>query len=584
MAFELFGFELVKKKPEAEEAKTKPSFVQRENDDGAVLVAPSGGYGTFVDLDGTVRSEAELITKYRTMVENPEVHQAVNEIVNEMVEVEEEEVVKIDLSNIDATDPIKEAIEKAFDEVLTLLNFNAQAYEIIRRWYVDGRLYYHLVIDTQKPKLGIHELRYVDPRKIRKIRELIKRRLGMGNDGQGVEGAVAEVKNEYYLYNDRGFAQGVTTGQPITATATGIKIADDAVVQISSGLTDINGSMVLSYLHMASKALNQLRAIEDASVIYRLARAPERRVWYIDVGNLPKAKAEQYVQSIMTKHKNRLTYDAATGEYRDDRKFMTMLEDYWLPRREGGKGTEVETLPAGENLGEMDDVLYFQKKLYASLSVPVSRLNSDALFSIGRATEITRDEVSFGKFVSRLRNRFAVLFTKVLGRQLVLKQVMSIEDWEKLAPKIKYDFAHDNYFMEMKDSEVQMNRMDLLESISKWIGHFYSNDWVNKNVLRLTEEEVEEMQAQIEEEKSHPIYSNPVPGQEDPMMAGLDGMGPEEMGGAPPMGPDGEPMDPSQTGQEAPEEPLPSEKQDQRKAAKEKPQQTRQPKRKSHPG
>jgi hypothetical protein len=584
MGFDLFGYELVKKKSDSEEQQAKPSFVQKENDDGAVVVAPSGGYGTFVDLEGTVRSEAELITKYREMSLNAEVNKGINEIVNSMVAIEEEVAVKIKLEECNASDLVKDAIEQAFEEIMTLLNFNNQSYNIIRRWYIDGRLYYHTIIDIKNPKDGIQELRYIDPRKIRKIREVTKRRIASqtSSSGGGADAAVTEIKNEYYLYNERGFATSVSNQTPIAATATGLKIAEDSVALITSGLTDANGSMVLSYLHYAIKALNQLRAIEDASVIYRLARAPERRVWYIDVGNLPKAKAEQYVASIMNKHKNRLTYDAGTGEYRDDRKFMTMLEDYWLPRRENSKGTQVETLPAGENLGEMDDVLYFQKKLFDTLQVPQSRLNTDTPFTLGRATEITQDEVSFGKFIQRMRNQFSYLFTKLLERHIVLKQIMSLEDFQKIAPKIKYDFAHDNYFMEMKESEVQMNRFDLLEAASKWVGYYYSNEWVNKNILRLTEEEVDEMKDQIEEEKSDPIYSQPVPGTEDPMMDGLDGMGPEEMPmDGPQDGSDGPPDNQygGDSNQPPPDEPLPSEKQDQRI----KTQQRRDPRKKSHP-
>lgn len=584
MALDLFGYELVKKTSEADENKTKPSFVQKENDDGAVVVAPSGGYGTFLDLEGTVRSEAELITKYREMSLNAEVNKGVNEIVNSMVAVEEDVAVKIVLEECNATDLIKDAIEQAFEEVLTLLNFNSQSYNIIRRWYIDGRLYYHTIIDISNPLEGIQELRYVDPRKIRKIREVTKRRLGTqsASDGSGPDAAVTEIKNEYYIYNERGFSQNVNRQSPVPASATGLKIAEDAIALITSGLTDVNGTMVLSYLHYAIKALNQLRAVEDASVIYRLARAPERRVWYIDVGNLPRVKSEQYVASIMNKHKNRVTYDATTGEYRDDRKFMNMLEDYWLPRRENSRGTEVETLPAGENLGEMTDVEYFQKKLFDTLQVPQSRLNTDQPFTLGRATEITQDEVSFGKFIQRMRNQFSGLFTKLLEKQVSLKQIMSVEDFQKIAPKIKYDFAHDNYFMEMKESEVQMNRMDLLQATSQWVGYYYSNKWVNKNILRLTEEEVEQMKAEIEEEKMDPIYSQPVPGTQDPMMDGLDGMGPEEM----PMD-DGDPNgggdapDTYEGGSNVQQEPdpLPSEQRDQRV----KTQQRRDPRKKSHP-
>lgn len=535
----LFGFEIVRKQPEVaqQQANTQPSFVQKENEDGAVVIAPSGAFGTFVDLDGSIRSEAELISKYRDMaVNSPEVDAAIDEIVNEAISVEEEDTVKIILDDVDATDEVKEELMKCFEEVLDLLNFNNHAYDIIRRYYIDGRLYYHAVIDVAHPDEGVKELRYIDPRKIRKIREVIRRRATAQDQHLGPEGTIVVIKNEYYIYNERGFNYNTTQQQQASqgAAATGIRIAPDSIAHASAGLSDVNGTMVLSYLHKAIKPLNQLRAIEDASVIYRLARAPERRVWYIDVGNLPKMKAEQYVRDIMVKHKNRLTYDAATGEYRDDRKFLTMLEDYWLPRREGGKGTEVTTLPAGDNLGVMEDVLYFQKKLYSSLNVPVNRLNSDALFSLGRATEVGRDEVKFGKFIARFRNRFGQLFTKIMRRQVVLKGIMSIEDFDKIAPKFKYDFAHDNYFMEMKDNEVMTTRMDLLERVSQWVGRYYSNKWVCKYILRQSEEEVEEMKQEIVEEANDPIWSQPMPtqgGGMDGMMGDMGNMGPEELGG-----------------------------------------------------
>lgn len=542
--FTLFGYEILRKKTEEEDAKKQPSFVNKENDDGALVVAPSGAFGTYVDLDGTIRSEAELITRYRDMSFNAEVDAAIDEIVNEAISVEEEDTVKIDLDEVNADDPVKEAVQKAFDRVLRLLNFNQNAYDIIRRWYIDGRLYYHMVIDVTDTKAGIKELRYVDPRKIRKIREVVKKRAQSNSVAVGgADGTMVEVRNEYYIYNEKGFNYSSGTSQPaVTATATGLRIANDSVAFVTSGLTDVNGTMVLSYLNKAIKPLNQLRAIEDSSVIYRLARAPERRVWYIDVGNLPRMKAEQYVRDIMVKHKNKLTYDAATGEYRDDRKFMTMLEDYWLPRREGGKGTEVETLPGGENLGEMEDVLYFQKKLYASLNVPINRLDSDSLFSLGRATEVTRDEVKFGKFIARLRNRFGQLFTKILEKEVVLTGIMSIEDWKKIAPEIKYDFAHDNYFMEMKDTEVAQSRAELMQSYEPYVGYYFSHDWVNRHIWRLKDEDVEEMKEKIEEEKSDPIYSQPLPGQQPDMMDPMAmGMGPDELGMGGPPGADGPP-------------------------------------------
>jgi hypothetical protein len=485
----LFGFEFKRDIP----VDTAPSFAPKESDDGAVVVAAGGSYGTYIDLDGTVRTEAELVTKYREMSLQPEIDAAVDEIINESIDIDEEKIVDINLDDIEISDKLKKIIRDEFQNVLSLLDFNRKAYETYRRWYIDGRLYYHVVIDEKDTKAGIKELRYIDPRKIRKIREIAKRRVPGGDGGITV---IPKTQNEYFIFNDKGFNYGNKAVGPST---TGLKIAKDSVVHVMSGLTDTQGTMVLSYLHKAIKALNQLRTLEDALVIYRLARAPERRIWYIDVGNLPKMKAEQYVRDIMVKHKNRLIYDGATGEVRDDRKFMTMLEDYWLPRREGGRGTEVTTLPGGQTLGEMDDVLYFQKKLYQTLNVPVSRLNSDTLFSIGRATEITRDEVKFARFITRLRSRFSTLFTHVLEKQLVLKQIMSIEDWEQIESKIKYKFAKDNYFTELKDAEVLQNRTQLMMTMEQGglIGKYYSHEWARRNILQQSDDDIEEQDKEI---------------------------------------------------------------------------------------
>ena len=429
----LFGFEFRRVQP----VEPEPSFVPKETDDGALTISAAAAYGTYVDLDGTVRTEAELVTKYREMALQPEIDSACDEIVNEMMDISEDKIVTIDLDHIDAlTDPVKKKIQAEFEYCLTLLDFERRAYEIARRWYVDGRLYYHAMIDQKDTKAGIKEIRYIDPRKIRKVREISKR--PVANQPVDSQITLPITRNEYYMYNERGFNYGNKVVGPNT---TGLKIAKDSIVHIVSGLTDTQGTMVLSYLHKGIKALNQLRVLEDSLVVYRISRAPERRIWYIDVGNLPKLKAEQYVRDIMVKHKNRLIYDGNTGEVRDDRKFMTMLEDFWLPRREGGRGTEVTTLPGGQSLGQMDDVLYFQKKLYQTLNVPVNRLNSDALFSLGRATEVTRDELKFARFITRMRGRFSVLFLKLLEKQLVLKNVMTIEDWQKIESKIKFDFA-----------------------------------------------------------------------------------------------------------------------------------------------
>jgi len=493
---QLFGFEFRKTKPE----EIAPSFVPRETDDGAVTVSAAAAYGTYVDLDGTVRTEAELVTKYREMALQPEIDGAVDEIVNEMMDISEDKIVDIQLDQIDnLSDPVKKVVQKEFEHCLSLLDFNRRAYEIARRWYIDGRLYYHAIIDEKDPKSGIKEIRYIDPRKIRKVREISKKPITT----QAVDAQISipVIRNEYYLYNERGFNYG---NKVVGPTTSGLKITKDSIIHTVSGLTDTQGTMVLSYLHKGIKALNQLRVLEDSLVIYRISRAPERRIWYIDVGNLPKMKAEQYVRDIMVKHKNRLIYDGATGEVRDDRKFMTMLEDFWLPRREGGRGTEVTTLPGGQTLGQMDDVLYFQKKLYQTLNVPVNRLNSDALFSLGRATEVTRDELKFARFITRMRGRFAAIFLKMLEKQLVLKQVMTIEDWKIIEPKIKFEFSKDNYFEELKDAEVITNRINLMALMeqSQLIGRYYSVQWARKNVLNQTEEEIKEQDEQIEEEGS----------------------------------------------------------------------------------
>jgi hypothetical protein len=486
---ELFGFELRKKKQELE----LPSFAPpKDSDDGAVVVSAGGAFGTYVDLDGTVRSEAELVTKYREMSLQPECDAAVDEIVNESFSIDEEHIVQINLEELKINDNIKKIIRDEFQHCLNLLEFNKFAYEVFRRWYIDGRLYYHVIIDEKNPSAGIKEVRYVDPRKIRKVREVQKKKIQANNPGDSV---VTKTVNEYFIFNDKGFNFGNKAVGPST---TGLKIAKDSILHVVSGLTDNQGTMVLSYLHKAIKPLNQLRTLEDALVIYRLARAPERRIWYIDVGNLPKMKAEQYVRDIMVKHKNRLIYDAQTGDIRDDRKFMTMLEDYWLPRREGGRGTEVTTLPGGQTLGQMDDVLYFQKKFLNALNVPVSRLNSDALFSVGRATEITRDELKFTKFCIRLRNRFSQLFTEMLKKQLVLKGVTTLEDWNNIVDDIRYDFAKDNYFTELKQSEILEGRINQARNIQDMVGKYYSHEWVRKNVLHQSDDDIEENDNQVQ--------------------------------------------------------------------------------------
>lgn len=510
MAIDLFGFQFKRKedKPEI------PSFTPtKETDDGALVVSAGGAYGTYVDLDGTVRSEAELVTKYREMSLHPECDSAIDEIVNESIAIDEKNLVKINLDDLKVSENLKKVIRDEFDYCLRLLEFNKFAYEVFRRWYIDGRLYYHVMIDDKNPKAGIQELRYIDPRKIRKVREVQKKRAAQNLS----EVSITKVVNEYYIFNDKGFNFGNKTVGPNT---TGLKIAKDSILHVVSGLTDNQGSMVLSYLHKAIKALNQLSTLEDALVIYRLSRAPERRIWYIDVGNLPKMKAEQYVREIMVKHKNRLIYDAATGQVRDDRKFMTMLEDYWLPRREGGRGTEVTTLPGGQNLGQMDDVLYFQKKFLQTLNVPISRLNSDALFSIGRATEITRDELKFERFITRLRSRFSQLFLKMLEKQLVLKEITTIEDWKAIQNQIRFDFAKDNYFAELKRAEILQGRISQARDMQDMAGKYVSHNWIRKNVLLQPDEDIELQDQMImaENQTNDPRWLNPLIMQNEQMM------------------------------------------------------------------
>jgi hypothetical protein len=509
---ELFGFELRRK----DKQDQIPSFAPKETDDGAVVVAAGGSFGTYVDLDGTVRTEAELVTKYREMALQPECDSAVDEIVNESMSIDEKQIVDVNLDDIAVSENVKKAIRDEFNNCLQIMDFSKHAYDIYRRWYIDGRLYYHVIVDDKDPKAGIKELRYIDPRKIRKVREVAKKRI----DASAASGdaSITKTVNEYFIFNDKGFSYGSKTTGPAT---TGLRIAKDSILHVVSGLTDNQGTMVLSYLHKAIKALNQLRTLEDALVIYRLARAPERRIWYIDVGNLPKMKAEQYVRDIMVKHKNRLIYDAETGAIRDDRKFMTMLEDYWLPRREGGRGTEVTTLPGGQTLGQMDDVLYFQKKFLQCLNVPVSRLNSDALFSIGRATEITRDELKFGRFIVRLRSRFSHLFIKMLEKQLVLKGIMTIEEYNDLAHKIRFDFAKDNYFTELKDNEIAEARVNLARNFQDMAGKYYSHHWIRKNILKQTDDVVAEEDVNInaENEAQEPRWVNPAIEQNMQMIA-----------------------------------------------------------------
>lgn len=506
---DIFGFEIKRRQQEP------ISFTPKAGDDGAVVVAEGGVYGTYVDMEGSIRTEAELVNKYREMAQHPEVDMAIDDIVNESISQETEvKTVELVLDDLEQPDRVKKLLISEFDEVLRLLEFNDQAYEVFKRWYVDGRLYYHAILDNEDPRKGIVELRYIDPRKIRKVREVKKKKLATNVP-------VSQTSGEYYVYNDKGFGKTSGSGAIPSSSVTGLKIAKDSIVHCTSGLTSTNGDLVQSYLHKAIKPLNQLRTMEDSLVIYRVSRAPERRIFYIDVGNLPKMKAEQYLRDQMTRFKNKLVYDSASGEIRDDRKFMTMLEDFWLPRREGGRGTEISTLPGGQNLGQMDDVVYFQRKLYKSLNVPITRLDPEVQFNFGRATEITRDEVKFAKFVNRLRNKFSALFIRILERQLILKGITTPEEWDSIKQSIRFKFAQDNYYAELKETEVLRDRMAMLRDIDDYAGKYYSHEWIRRNVLRQSDEDIDDIDKQITDEQNNTQYY-PEPPQGEPSQDGQE--------------------------------------------------------------
>lgn len=503
MALSLFGFEIKRK----EENEKLASFAPEVKDDGAVIVSSGGSYGTYLDLDGTVRSEAELITKYRELAQQPEVDEAIEHIINDAIIIEEQQkIVEIILDDSKFSDSVKKAITKEFENVCDLLDMNRYAYDIFRKWYIDGRLFYHVIIDEEDISAGIKELRYIDPRKIRKIREVKKKKVDKSNP---LSPMIQKTENEFYIYNDSGFNSKVGP-QPDTATANGMKIAKDSIIHVPSGLTDKDGSMILSYLHKAIKPMNQLRALEDATLIYRISRAPERRIFYIDVGNLPKIKAEQYMRDIMTRHKNRLVYNSADGSIRDDRKFTTMLEDYWFPRRDGNRGTEVKTLEGGQNLGELSDVKYFEQKLFKSLSVPIGRLDSEkSSFNPSMTAEITREEIKFSRFIDRMRTRFGKLYVDILEKQLIMKKIITVEEWDDFSRQIKFQYAHDNYFAEMKEVSIMSERFARLEQVSNFAGTYFSHQWVRKTILKQTDEEIKEMDKQMEAEAIMPQYAKP---------------------------------------------------------------------------
>jgi hypothetical protein len=492
MPLQFFGFTLDRVKPgqdrdllrQKNQEEQPASFVPPTSDDGSTAIAAGGYYGQYLDLEGdAAKTDVDLIRKYRISAEQPECDMAIEDIVNESIIHEEHEApVDINLDDLEQPNSIKKEIKAEFDRVCQLLNFNLNGQDIFRRWYVDGRLYFHIIVDEENRDEGILELRAVDALRIRKVREIKE-------ETDSVTGAkIIKTLDEYYLYQDGGLQK----------SDVGLKINKDAVCYVPSGILDASRKRVLSPLHKALKPVNQLRMMEDALVIYRLSRAPERRIFYIDVGNLPKGKAEEYMRHIMNQYRNKLVYDAVTGEIRDDRKHMSMLEDFWLPRREGGRGTEISTLPGGENLSQIDDIIFFQKKLYRSLNVPISRLEPDTGFNLGKSSEITRDEVKFQKFVNKLRKKFSALFFELLRVQLILKGVITEEDWAELKESIRFDFRKDNFFSEMKDAEILSGRIDQLNAITPFIGTYFSQNWVKRHVLKMTDEDIEEMQEEIE--------------------------------------------------------------------------------------
>ena len=510
---QLFGFSIKSKQEEIKGQSPIPPSA-----DDAVTTVAGGYFGSYVDIDGIARNEFDLIRRYRDMSMHPEVDSAIDEIVNESINSSlDDSPVQIELTNLDVSESIKRKIREEFDYLKRLLSFDTRAHEIFRTWYIDGRLYYHKVIDLANPKAGITELRYIDPLKIKKVRVQNKDpKLAQVLSASTANAANAYAYDfgeyvEYYMYNPKGF---ISSTFDVNNATSGVKIANDSITYVQSGIADLNKKMVLSFLHKAIKSLNQIRMIEDALVIYRLSRAPERRIFYIDVGNLPKVKAEQYLRETMARYRNKLVYDAQTGEIRDDKKHMSMLEDFWLPRREGGRGTEITTLPGGQNLGELKDVEYFKKKLYNSLNLPPSRLDdANQGFSLGRSSEILRDELKFAKWIGRLRKKFSGIFHDMLKTQLILKGVIAPEDWEEMQEHIQYDFQFDNHFEELKQAELMGNRLQVATQLDPFLGKYYSIEYVRKQVLMQTDVEYEEITRQMDAEIAEgkipdPIHTN----------------------------------------------------------------------------
>ena len=493
----ILGFQITRDTNLEKSATSKQAFTVATPDDGTTTISAGGYFGQYLDMEVNAKDDFDLIRRYREIAQHPECDMAVEDIINEVVVSDERDSpVSISLDKLAISENIKGKIRNEFQECLSLLNFDEKGHDIFKRWYIDGRIYFHKVIDPKSPRKGLTEIRYIDPRKIKKVREVTK---GRDSKGTGIE--VVEQTNEWFVYNEKGMSAANSNA--------GLKITTDSITYVTSGQVDATKNMVMGHLHKAIKPVNQLRMIEDAVVIYRIVRAPERRIFYVDVGNLPKVKAESYLRDVMARYRNKLVYDASTGEIRDDRKHMSMLEDFWLPRRDGAKGTEVTTLPGGQNLGEISDVVYFQKKLYKSLNVPISRMESENGFNIGKAAEITRDELKFTKFIQRLRKRFTQVFQDILKTQLVLKGIITIEDWQKIKEHIQYDYLKDGYFAELKNAEMLRERLSLANEVTPYVGKYYSVEYIRKYVLRQSDEDIIEIDSQIANEIKTGIIAAP---------------------------------------------------------------------------